>query len=76
MAVWVDTAIISGVRRAQIGYRLVNQLNSSPSWAAGTTRVRLWYMWWWVLTRPGMTTLPLRSSTSSAVCGSSALGPT
>jgi hypothetical protein len=53
MAVWVDTAIISGVSRAQIGYRLVSQLNSSPSWAAGTTRVRLWYMWWWVLTRRG-----------------------
>ncbi|MNP41951.1 hypothetical protein D3C76_1356830 [compost metagenome] len=33
-------------------------------------------MWWWVLTRPGMTTLPFISSTSSAVCGSSALVPT
>lgn len=37
----VEIWIISGVRLAQIGYRLVSQLNSSPFCAAGTARVRL-----------------------------------
>ena len=35
----------------------------------------IWYMWWWVLTRPGITRWPRASITSSAVCGRSAAGP-
>src|SRR5262249_34952968 len=34
------------------------------------------YMWWWVFTRPGMTTWSPASITSSASPGSCALGPT
>ena len=36
----------------------VSQPNSSASCAAGTARVSVWNMWWWVLTRPGSTTWP------------------
>ena len=50
IAVSVDTSIISGVRCAQILYRFVSQPNSSAFCAAGTARVRLWYMWWCVFT--------------------------
>ena len=43
----------------------MSQPKSSASCAAGTARVRLWYMWWWVLTRPGITTCPCMSITSA-----------
>jgi hypothetical protein len=41
-AVWVETRIASGVSRAQMGYRVVNQLNRLAFCAAGTARVRVW----------------------------------
>ena len=41
IAVLVETVIISGDSPAQIGNSAVSQSNSSPSCAAGTTRVRL-----------------------------------
>jgi hypothetical protein len=64
IATWVDTCTISGVRPAQIGYSVFNQPNSSAFCAAGTARVSDWTMWWWVFTRPGVTTW-LRASISS-----------
>ena len=55
MAVCVDTRTICGVRWAQMGYRPDSHPNSSQSCTAGTARVSVWYMWWWVLTSPGRT---------------------
>ena len=75
MATRLLTCTISGVRPAQIGYRARSQPNSSAFCACGMARVRLWYMWWWVLTRPGSTRWPRASITSSAVAGNSAAGP-
>ncbi len=78
MATWVLTCTISGVSPAQRGYRPWSQPNSSAFCTPGMARVRLWYMWWWVFTMPGVTRWWRASITSSACCmsaGSSAVGP-
>src|SRR5690554_2284414 len=74
IAVSAEMYTASLVSPAQMGYRVFSQLNRLESCAIA--RVRVWYMWWWVLTIPGMTMWPLRSMISSASDGSSLVGPT
>ena len=79
MATWVLTCTIAGVSPAQMGYSPRSQPNSSAFCTAGIARVRLWNMWWWVLTRPGVTRWCRASINSSARAlqpgGRSPVGP-
>ncbi len=49
---------------AHSGYRPDSHSNRVPLTVGAYDLVRFWYMWWWVLTRPGVTRQPAASSVS------------
>src|SRR3954469_18073835 len=52
-----------------------SQSNSPPVSAGANARVRFWYRWWWVLTRPGVTRQPRASIVRTAAGRGSAEDP-
>lgn len=56
----------SSSRPRQISYRVRSHGNSSIFCTFGRFRVKVWYRWWWVFTRPGYTKQWEASMTQSA----------
>ena len=59
---------------AHSGYRPDSHSNRVPLTVGAYDLVRFWYMWWWVLTRPGVTRQPQASRVSARPAGGLARG--